>query len=333
MRWLLFLFALYLAACGGGDRDSPPSTATIHAVTTVPAPAMWLRALGGEHIQVEVLLPPGASPHVWQPSIASMRALSDADLRVIVGGGFEPWAEQFLNASRTTQRQANFDMMDALVGRLASSFPEDFQAAQFLTSTQRVIPDEFDRDAALDYSSNGSSESENTAPLLINPHIWLSPTLARAICADLKQQLIALDPVHREEYTRLGDAYCVRIATLQELCSAHSRVWFHKRIITFHAAWGHFAHETGLTVAGIIERSPGVEPSPHEMRDLTDRIRAEHVDAIIAEPQFNDATARRLSEATNVPLVVLEPYGRENQTYDELILSNLHELEKVLGTP
>ena len=88
-----------LIACERPQESGPGTGPPIRAVASVPAAAQWLRELGGDLIEVDLLLPPGASPHLWQPTIATMRTLARADLRVFVGGGMEPWAGQILQAA------------------------------------------------------------------------------------------------------------------------------------------------------------------------------------------------------------------------------------------
>jgi zinc transport system substrate-binding protein len=268
---------------------------------------MWLRAIGGPHIEVTVLLPPGASLHVWQPAVAQMRALADADLRVIAGGGLEPWADQFLRATRHGQR--DFVLVDEL-------------------EREGVLPAPGEARPIFALGAVASEEHESSS---VNPHVWTSPSLAWPLCRRLTEILAELDPEHRADFLARETIYQATLASLEAECAARRSLWEGKRIITFHAAWDHFARAVGLEIAGVIERAPGVDPGPREMRNLIDMIRNEHVDAIVAEPQFNDAVARRLAEVTSVPLAVLDPLGHPDESYEELIRSNLAALDSALG--
>jgi zinc transport system substrate-binding protein len=299
MSWML--------ACDHSS-PAPDSTNRIRAVTTIPSTTAWLRALGGDAVEAETLLPPGASPHVWQPSVASMRMLADADLRVTVGGGMEPWAQQLLSAS-SRPGQHDVVLVDELelMGLLG---PEESSA---------------------EHLQVGSGPEHDHGP--VNPHVWLSPRLARPLCARLADVLIDLAPDHRAEIERRSAAMQSQLASLESDCARRRALWQGRKIVTFHAAWDHLAEDLGLTVAGVIEPSPGVEPSPAQMRALIDLVRDAGVNAIIAEPQFNDATARRLSEATGVPLVVLNPTGQRDENYFQMMNGIIAELDRVLTPP
>lgn len=94
------VLALQLVACGGSepaqpaaDRPSPstgpasgsPRPATVHAVATIPPLAWFVARIGGERVAVSTLIPPGASPHAFEPAPRQVAALETADLVVEVG--------------------------------------------------------------------------------------------------------------------------------------------------------------------------------------------------------------------------------------------------------
>jgi ABC-type Zn uptake system ZnuABC Zn-binding protein ZnuA len=83
MRRLLPLLALLLAL--------PASAERLGAVATI-TPLGWLvEALGGERVAVSVLVPPGASPHAFEPRPSDLAALASAGLFVTAGPGVDDW--------------------------------------------------------------------------------------------------------------------------------------------------------------------------------------------------------------------------------------------------
>lgn len=301
LRALLLGGGAALVACGQGPAERRPGP--LRAATTVPAAAQWLHALGGAWVETTPLLPPGASPHVWQPTVADMRALADADLCVAVGGGLEPWMAQFLVSTRTGRR--DFVMVDWLL------------AEGLLHGA--ASPEQGD--------DHGHSHGD------VDPHVWLDPRLAQALCRELTGLLCDLAPEHRGELLARSEDFQATLAALAAECDRRRAAWRGKRFIAFHPAWDHFADAVGLEVAAIIERTPGVEPSPWAMRALIDLARSGRADLLLAEPQFNDAPARRLAEVTGLPLVVLDPLGRADQSYEDFMRGLLRPLDEVLGAP
>ncbi len=64
-------------------------------VATIQPLGEFVRAVGGDRVDVMVLLPPGAEPHTFEPTPAQMKRLEDADLYVKNGAGLELWLERF----------------------------------------------------------------------------------------------------------------------------------------------------------------------------------------------------------------------------------------------
>ncbi|NPB08916.1 MAG: zinc ABC transporter substrate-binding protein [Thermodesulfobacteria bacterium] len=56
------------------------------------------RELGGQEVEVHLLLPPGADPHSWEPTPRDLLLLRRAQMLLAVGSGLEPWLEDLLAA-------------------------------------------------------------------------------------------------------------------------------------------------------------------------------------------------------------------------------------------
>ena len=85
-------------ACAPADRDDGPGEpARTRVVVSVPPLAWFVRELGGEAVEVTVMVPPGASPALYDPTFAKMRAVSEADLYVAVGHPRFPFERAWLD--------------------------------------------------------------------------------------------------------------------------------------------------------------------------------------------------------------------------------------------
>lgn len=102
------LLALWLGACGGGappvQEVAPAPEAAVEApvgpaprtrrvdVRALSIPAGWLAArIGAERVRVTQIAPVGEDPPTWRPSPELVAGLSEADLLVAVGAGYEGW--------------------------------------------------------------------------------------------------------------------------------------------------------------------------------------------------------------------------------------------------
>ena len=83
-----------VVAIAAGCRDRAPGgggARPVVAVTIFPV-ADLTRAIAGPAADVVTVLPPGASPHTFDPSPAQARRLAPARLVVAIGGGLDGWA-------------------------------------------------------------------------------------------------------------------------------------------------------------------------------------------------------------------------------------------------
>jgi zinc transport system substrate-binding protein len=95
---LLLVFTLGLSACS--VQTSPPiSGDKILVVASILPLTDFARQVGGDRIQVETLVPPGASPHTYELTPAQLIAISQARLLLLNGVGLEYWADDSVSAA------------------------------------------------------------------------------------------------------------------------------------------------------------------------------------------------------------------------------------------
>jgi len=91
-QWLLpamgVLFLLMTAGCLG-DGAAPAENGPIPVAVTIPPQAEFVRAIGGERVDVMVLVPPGANPHTYELTPGQMAALGEVRMYAAVGSGIE----------------------------------------------------------------------------------------------------------------------------------------------------------------------------------------------------------------------------------------------------
>jgi zinc transport system substrate-binding protein len=78
-----FLLALSGTSCAGGPETSSEAVPTV--LVSVPPEAYLVRSIAGHRVSARVLLPPGSSPHTYEPSIGQARLAAAAGLYLSVG--------------------------------------------------------------------------------------------------------------------------------------------------------------------------------------------------------------------------------------------------------
>ncbi len=91
MSWRLAL-ALCVAGC------APAATSTkLEVIATVYPIQEFARWVGGDRVQVALLVPPGVEAHSWEPTPQDVMGLRHARLFLYNGAGLEPWVTRLLN--------------------------------------------------------------------------------------------------------------------------------------------------------------------------------------------------------------------------------------------
>lgn len=168
----------------------------------------------------------------------------------------------------------------------------------------------------------------------VNPHVWVSVTLAMAQVREIGHQLSKLDPEHAERYSLNTEAYVEKLNDLKK--SMHQSLdSLHKPpIITFHEAFDYFAREFHLTIAAVLEREPGSEPSAKELKELIQLIWDQQIPLLFVEPQYPQRIAQIIVNETGIGIFTLDPAvtGPDSpDAYLQIMEANKETLVKALS--
>ncbi|MBI4685219.1 MAG: zinc ABC transporter substrate-binding protein [Nitrospirae bacterium] len=261
------------------------------------------RQIGGERVDVKIMLPAGASPHTFEPTPLEMMGLHDARVFVKAGAGLEFWAEKMLKASGSK----NLIIMDS-----SSDMPLIRQV-----------------------HSHAASASKKTAKMEhADPHVWLDPLLMKKIVDKIAEALSKADPPGNAYYTEKAERYKKELDALHSEIMNKVEKFRIKEYVTFHSAWNYFSRRYGLRVAGIIEESPGREPSPKHIAKIVKVLRDTNSRVVFAEPQFNPKIAEVVAKEADAKIAFLDPIGGEDikgrDTYLRLMRYNLSVMEEAM---
>jgi len=98
----LMLGTMLLAGCV--QNATPPAADKLHVTVSIVPQKYFVERIGGEHVSVNVMVEPGASPATYEPKPAQLRALSKAAAYFGIGVPFE-------DAWLTKIAAANSDML------------------------------------------------------------------------------------------------------------------------------------------------------------------------------------------------------------------------------
>lgn len=161
-----------------------------------------------------------------------------------------------------------------------------------------------------------------------DPHVWLDPVLFRGVVAEVEEALGAGSARGLgRELEALDDEY------RRGLRSCDSRV-----LVTTHAAFGHLAARYGLEELSLAGSSPEAEPSPRDLEELVDRVRAAGATTVFAEPLVSGRVAETVAREVGADVAELDPLEGLSQErldagedYLSVMRDNLAALREGLG--
>ncbi len=280
----------------------------------------FCRRIGGEMVQVQVLIPPGASPHAFEPPPSVMVRAAGARVLVYIGAGMEPWADKLRRS-----RRGNLIVVEAAQG----------------VNLLRDVDHHHDGEPASPREKAGHAQKagkpergeESHSHAAGNPHIWLDPVLAQDICRKIAAAFIQADPARRALYEANLENYLKELAALDQEIRERVKTWRLREYVAFHPAYTYFARRYGLKEVGVLEPAPGREPTPRHLQKVIKAIKHYGIKAVFAEPQLNPRVAEVVAQEAGVKVLMLDPVGGRppyGTDYLQMMRHNLATLEAAM---
>jgi ABC-type Zn uptake system ZnuABC Zn-binding protein ZnuA len=244
-----------------------------------------IRHVAGPAVDVVLLLPPGASPHTFEPRPGTMRALTGSTVLFAIGHGLDDWAVRLAQGANVLQTRL-VDQQITL--RPATHVHNDHRHAA---------------------ASSHTAQRSSAGQVGMDPHYWLSVANAVHIVHTIAETLGTLDAAAREDYRQRMAAYVEQLHSLDEEIRRLLADLPRRQLATFHAAFDYFADAYALEVVATFEPTPGQEPSPRHVEAFLKQVRAHNLRTLFIEPQLPHTALQSLARDLDVTLQELDPNG------------------------
>ena len=260
--------------------------------------------IGKEMIDVTLLVPMGADPHDWEPTIRDREKLQKADVIIVNGIGYEHWLDSFDS--------------------------NDNQGILVDTSNGiSTLDSEKHDDHAKEDDHDGHEEEDGHENL--DPHIWLNPVYAQLQVKNIANALSNSDPTNKNYYQSNAVIYNKELDLLDskiktELSGCKTD------FITFHNAFSYFSEEYGLTQHTIISSNDSHgEVTPQTLENIISLARELNIKVIFAEESTSTKTSQVIADEIGGKVLVLSPLEIvSDETYVEKMTQNLDSLKDAL---
>ena len=338
----VWVAAMVLALVSCGPRTSPKDD-RMTVTVTIPPFAWFVEQIGGDDFRVNVLLPPGADHHIWEPLPAQISSLSGSAAFIMNGQlSFEhAWMDRF--------RQVNPDMRVLDLSRnihlIGAEGPDDHahvqgshesgdedhehvnggpgQEADDNANVHGGPGQEADDNANV-HGGPGQEADENAhvhggpgpgdeddvhnhgGP---DPHYWMSPVAASILARDVRDFLAEINPASAEKYNANLLAVNRKISEVDSTVRAALGDDPHMTVLIYHPALAYMGRDFGFDQVAFEDE--GKSPSPARMKELIDLAREKEIKIIFIQAEYDIRNAQSLSRETGARLVVINPMNPE----------------------
>ncbi|MGG1657925.1 metal ABC transporter substrate-binding protein [Brevibacillus sp. NRS-1366] len=290
--------AVSIVGCGAKDTASTPQTdgqtaAKPKVYTTIYPLEYAAKRIGGEHVDVTNLVPPGVEPHDYEPTGKDMVALAGADIFAFNGSGLELWVDKAV---------ANLDKNKTVVVNATEGLDLLHAAAH-----------EHEEEGKTDEHAEEAHEHDHGE---FDPHVWLDPTKLKAQAEKMKNTLVQKDQAHAADYEKNFQQLTSDLDQLDKEFKEMIAQTTKKEFMVSHSAFGYLANRYGLEQVAISGVNPADEPSPAQLKNLVEHVKEHHITYVLFETLVSPKVAEVIAKEAGVKTATLNPL--EGLTQDDV---------------
>jgi len=291
----------------GVSGSAPPANSghgdKVQVITSFRPFTLLVGPIGGDHITITQILPPGADPHDYEPTPNDAVALKSGRIFFYAGPFLEPWAADLAASSNPDIQRVTF--ADAIPGSAYDQMKSQY--ADFPDMTQ-------------------------------DPHLWLSPQLTEYYVAYVARRLSETDPENASDYQNNAAVFEKRLKQLDSDYTAGFSNCTTRTFLSSHAFLDYIAAAYNLTPISIAGMSPDAQPSMKQMSAIVEEAKAHNVRGVLAEPDEAEDLSKSISAELNLPVYSFRtmevlpagPLTAEDTDYVAIMENNLQEMKKAM---
>lgn len=263
--------------------------AKVNTIVSILPQKTFVEAIGGDKVNVALMVKPGESPHTYEPKPSQMVEISKADIYFAIGVEFENvWLPKFADQNKKMK---------------IVSVARGIKKIEMLEHHH--------------YDKNGKKIEEQCDHNHGDPHIWTTPSNVKQIAKNIYKYLSRVDKKNKEYYSLNLKKFLKKVdQTDKQIQKILSKTKAGTKFMIFHPAWGYFAKDYALVQIAI--EAGGKNPKPKQIMELIKKAKKSNVKAIFTSPEFSDKVARQIASEVDIPVVKISPL---NPKWSENLIS------------
>jgi len=281
-KLFIYFFLLIVLSCNQSGSYSGEKIITV----SIPPFKYFIEAIGGNDFVVNVMVPSGANPHIYEPVPEQITNLRKSVAYVSDGYlGFEmTWLDRFY--------ETNPNMKKLALGK----------------NIDLIKPE-------------GSTTSENVEGA--DPHFWVSPICALKMADEIKSLLIEINPDKKEKYEYNYAKLIKLINDIDRKARVLFDSNKNKSFMTFHPTLGYLARDYGLNQISV--ENEGKEPTPSSLKEFIDIGKAQKIKVIFVQKEYDTKNARAIASETGAVLESIDPLSENWAASEEQMIEAIYK--------
>lgn len=259
---LILMFLINLLAFGKKEK--------LEVFTSILPQKYFVEQIGGERVNVQVLVKSGKSPATYEVTPKQIIELNNAKILFTIGVPFE---KVFLKKIGMNLKITK------------------------IVDTSYEIEKRY-----LKYHSHDNHQHNLKTK---DPHIWMSPILVKTQAKKIYSTLIKEDPEGKGIYEKRYKKFIEELDELDRYLKNKLNPYKGNTIFVYHPAFGYFTDEYGLYQEAI--ETGGKEPVPAMLEKVIQHAKEEEVKIIFVQPEFSQKSANAIAKAIDGRVVSLNP--------------------------
>ena len=311
---LISLF-VSLSACSMNEvhSDAVIVKGPVKVMTSIYPLQYFTKRIGGEKVEVDSLLPPGADAHTFEPTADDMITIAESDLFLYNGVGMESYSEKITNALKGEKTM----MKEATVGINLISSGHGHE------------------DAHSDDHEDSYEEEHHHGDY--DPHVWLDPTRSILMASNVRDALVELRPEEKETFDQNYKELKRELEQLDKEFHAIVEDAEHPEILVSHAAYGYWEDTYGIEQLSISGISPTEEPSQKELKELIETAKKHHIHYVIFEQNVTSRLGKIIQKEMKAEPLTLHNLSvltdediEQDEDYLSLMKQNIETLKQAI---
>ena len=286
----IYFFAVFLAILTA----SASATGDITVFVSIAPQKYFVQQIGKDLVDCQVMIPPGTTPHTYEPKAKQMVAITKAKLYFSIGIEFEKARLKKIAAANPKMKVVQTD--------------QGIQKIQMASHHGLEKDDHHEKDAHHKEGKNIQEEELHDHSGL-DPHIWLSPPLVKRQARAMLNAFQEFDPVHSSIY---AENYSAFISQIENLDAELRNIFEDQRglqFMVFHPSWGYFANTYGLQQIPV--EIEGKNPKPAQLKNLIEHAKENDIKVIFVQPQFSTRSANLIAREIGGQVVFADPLAED----------------------